>query len=243
MFPWSDTLLGLEPLAEHLAARGWKVTLVDSPPRRGLFDLVDAPPRVLRVTGKPVSEVRVRLGGAMWGLGAAGGRSRLSVGGVPLAASQSMPVQLHWLVPVDPTGRPEDFEATLDVERGGFLWTGDVRAARWEGGRLAQALDADTALSTARALRLSERLFVKPDIDERCVRIIHQAKVVVRFSLFSSDVFSAERRLPDAALLDGVLAVAKAVKALGRRRVAGTTRRRATRPGTERGNGQRPARR
>lgn len=226
MFPLSDTLLGIDVLAEHLAARGWKVTAVESPPRRGLFDLVDTPPRVLRVTGRPISEVRVRLGGVMWGLGAAGGRSRFSVGGVPLAASQSMPLQVHWVVPVDPTGHPEDFEARLDLERGGFLWTGEVREARWVGGKLAQVLDADVALTTARALRLSERLFVKPDVDERCVRIVHQAKVVGRFSLFSSDVFSAERRLPETALLDGVLAVARAVKALARRRRAGTTRRR-----------------
>lgn len=216
MFPVSDILLGVETLARHLAANGWSVRVVPTEPRRGLLDLVDTPPSVIAVDRNPVCEVRLRIGGSLWGFGA-GSSSRTSLGGIPISASQSMPMQLHWLVRVDPTGRPEDFDAKLDTERGGFLWTGEVRAARWQGGALADALNADppAVLATAKPLRLSERLFVKPAADERCVRIIHQSKVTARMSMFAADVFSAERHLPERALLEGVTRIANAVVALG----------------------------
>ena len=212
----TDALLGIDALARHLTAAGWKVRTVGSAAQRGLLDLVDEPPHYLRVSGRAVSEVRLRLGGALFGQSS----GTLKLGPLPVHHTRPLPMQLHWLVPLDPAGRLEAFDAKLSTRRGGLFWTGEVEHAAWTGGTLAQALDLhpERVLEGARGLRLGESLRVSPDPDRACVRIIHQSKVTVRFSLLSSEVLSAERHLPERELLDGIEWIASEILGLGRPR-------------------------
>jgi hypothetical protein len=214
-FALTDTLLGLDAHLRHLAASGWKVKAVATKKDRGPIDLVDSPPRFLRVQGKPVSEVHLKLGGKIL-FSSEGGSSSLRVGGVPLYLSRTVPMQSHWLVPVDPAGRLEDFEAKLSTRRGGFLWLGEIESAAWQGGALAALLneDLEASLAGARFLRRGERLFVAADPDQRCVRVIHQTEVVARLSVLSSDVLSAEWHLPERPLLEGLERVASVIASL-----------------------------
>lgn len=214
-FALTDSLLGLDAHRRHLAASGWKVRATATRKDRGPVDLVDSPPRFLEVRGKSVSEVHLKVGGSVF-LSAQGSHSSLRVAGVPLYLSRTVPMQSHWLVPVDPAGRLEDFEAKLSTRRGGFLWLGEVESVVWEGGALAAALDEDldASLAGGRFLRRGERLFVTPDPDQRCVRVIHQTQVVARLSVLSSDVLSAEWHLPERALLGLIEEVADAIASL-----------------------------
>lgn len=216
-FALTDTLLGLDAHLRHLEASGWKVKAAKAKQDRGPIDLVDAPPRFIKVQGKPISEVRLMLGGSVWG-SVQGSHGSLRVAGVPLYLSRTVPMQTHWIVPVDPAGRLEDFDAKLSTRRGGFLWLGEVEHAAWQGGALAAALneEPEATLAGARPLRLGEKLRVETDPGGRCVRIVHQTEVVARLSVLSADVLSAEWHLPERALLAGLERVGKAIVALGR---------------------------
>ncbi|MGC4114633.1 MAG: hypothetical protein QM765_08490 [Myxococcales bacterium] len=217
-FALTDTLLGLDPHLRHLAASGWKVRAAATRKARGPIDLLDSPPRYLEVQGRAVTEVRLKLGGTIF-FSSEGGHSSLRLGGVPVYLSRTVPMQSHWLVPVDPAGRLEDFQAKLSTRRGGFLWLGEIESVAWEGGVLAARLneEPEASLAGARFLRRGERLFVTPDPDRRCVRVIHQTEVVARLSVLSSDVLSAEWHLPERALLATIEHVAEAIDSLKKR--------------------------
>jgi hypothetical protein len=207
----TDSLLGTEAFTRQLKAAGWSATAVAS---------AEQPASVIRVRGRSVAEVRLRLGGATWGLFPATGGSTVRLGPIPVYLSRSFPVQAHFLVPVDPAGLLEEFDARLTVTRGGILWMGEVEQVDWKGGLLAEELTRDRQgwLDAARCLKLGERLFVKPDADERCVRIVHQSKLTGRFSLVSSEVLSAQRHLPEKDLLDGIERMGDAIRAMARPR-------------------------
>ncbi len=199
--PLTDSLLGVDALARHLGSCGWKVQTAAGRAERSLVDLFDEPPRYLKVSGRTIGEVRLRLGGSPF-LGE--GRSTLKLGPIPVHHTRTVPMQLHFLVFADPAGRLDEFEAKLSTRRGGFLWLGEVEHAAWTGGALAQVFneEPERTLAGARFLKLGESLLVRPDADRRCVRIIHQTQLTARFSLLSSEVLSAERHLPEPSLLE-----------------------------------------
>lgn len=209
--PLTDSLLGVDALARHLDSCGWKVQPAAGRPERSLVDLFDEPPRYLKVTGRAIGEVRLRLGGSPF-LGE--GRSTLKLGPIPVHHTRTVPMQLHFLVFADPAGRLDDFEAKLSTRRGGFFWLGDVEHAAWTGGALAPVFneEPERTLSGARCLKLGESLLVRPDADRRCVRIIHQTQLTARFSLLSSEVLSAERHLPEPPLLETLEWLAQATR-------------------------------
>jgi hypothetical protein len=210
-----DALAGLEPLCRHLVANGYKAKLVPGDKDRAVLPLLGPDSHGIAITGRGVRLITIRIAGGMWGFDSPG-RTSFRVGPIPVYESRELPIQVHYVVPVDPTGSPWDFEVELKTKRKGFLWLGDVVEASWKGGKLGEALgkNPERTLKLANGLKPRESLRIKPDTEGRCVRLVHQTKMALQFSLLSAEMLQAERRFPPPALLEGIEWLAKEIASL-----------------------------
>jgi hypothetical protein len=182
VIPLVDAFVGLEALSRYLNANGWKNRLEDG---------------VIRVEKRKVSHITMKIAGSGF-FGGSSGPATVRVGPVPVYASQSLPVQLSYALPVDPAKEPEAWRAKLDWDRSGILWTGDIVNARFEGGAALVKLNEkpDQVLALARNLRRFEKLWTEPDVAAGELKVVHQQKMKVKFSLLGSELFDVDRNLP-----------------------------------------------
>jgi hypothetical protein len=175
-----NSFVGLEALSRYLGANGWKNRI-----HEGAIEVVRR--RVVRIS--------MRVGGSMW---FAGRGPTLRVGPFPVYASHALPVQVRYALDVDPAKDPESFRGKLTWDREGVLALGDINKASFEGGSSCERLNGKPArvLALARCMRRFERLRLEPDVANAQVRVVHQQKMRLRFSLIGSEMFDVERNFP-----------------------------------------------
>jgi hypothetical protein len=201
----TNRVLGVETVQRHLVASGLEAKLVPH-----------GEASAIALTGRAVERVVLKLAASGWA--SSGSSSAVRVGNVPIYLSRTFPIQMHWIVPVDPAGAVADFTARLKLHRGGLFWSGEVDRAEWVGGALARKLGKSArTVGLACGLEARDGIEVRADADRRCVRIVHQTRATARFALLSPEILDVDRRLPNQLLLDGIEFVAKTIRELDRR--------------------------
>jgi hypothetical protein len=206
-----DSIVGLEAMSRYLGANGWKNRLDEG---------------VLQVAGHRVKRITMGIGGHVW---FPGGGTRLRVGPIPIYASQGLPVQVTYAFDIDPAKDPEAFAAKLKWERDGLLSLGEISRAWFDGGECCTRLNARAkqVLALARCMRRFERLRLVPDVAAAQVKVVHQQKMRVRFSLLSTELVDVDRFLPPVAFFDSLDWLGGALHQGGRPARARPRRRRA----------------
>jgi hypothetical protein len=175
-----DSFVGLEALSRYLKANGWKNRIDDG---------------AIKILGRRVAGISIRVGGAMW---FAGRGPTLRVGPLPVFASHSLPLQVRYALDIDPAKDPAAFRGRLAWNRDGILALGDIRSAWFEGGSACEQLNRQPSrvLALARCLRRFEKLRLEADAANAQVKVVHQQKMRLHFSLIGGQVFDIERTFP-----------------------------------------------
>jgi len=209
MWRVGDGALWGHELERHLRSLGLQACALDGPPepwmrQRWLSrDLI-----ALGVQGQPYERVALRHGGRL-PLHPDNWSSTTAIGMLPIRSRAVQPVQYHFvLLDVDATPARR-FEAELGIPRSFF--GGRRFRARWWGGALARRLDGDDGLADdlGAQLKSHERLAVKVQPEDRCLRVILQSRAVLHFAVLPRVELEADQGLPDERVLALVARIAR----------------------------------
>jgi hypothetical protein len=198
-----DKIVGLHELGAWLTALGRRAEVVPF----GGVDWLDGgffsrDRSLLRLANSTVDVVAIRMQGAV------GPRQNLeagaftfAIGGLPVASTQVLPLQYHYLV--REAAASSAFSAKLAPRWKGWFSRERVGFG-WKGGELAEVLARDAwLLGCLHAwLPVDDEIRVVPEPSRGFVRVVHKRAAVLRYSLFSQEIVQFYRGyLPEALIV------------------------------------------
>jgi hypothetical protein len=205
-------IVGLESFCRYLNATGRSARIVGS--ANGLpVGVFSRDKNIIALEGSEIDLVTLRMAGIIGPRQSLGARSfGVSIGVLPLAGNQLIPIQHHWIVRLSKPAYPwlatklvQRTQGFFKKRRVGLAWTGQLVGPLFEA-------EPDIIHPLREHFQIHDTLEIVPEPDAQLVRIIHKHATSVSYNLFAQNPVSVQRNHAGARLIAAFEKMAEILK-------------------------------